>query len=211
MTINFLNTTDVAKLLNITRDQVVNLIHSGLLVSRQIGSRGDYIIHPVDYARANYIRNVQKLEQSSLKPDFVWVWHACEFLLEAIRASEFKPQIVVGIAHGGIIPSLISAKLRFPLVYFKTIHYDCYTQLSTVTFVDPTFDFQDVATLIVDDLVDTGETISVVHEYIHNVGVSYENLRTAVLHKKLSSVFIPDWYVDIISDWVDYPWEDVDA
>ncbi len=61
--------------------------------------------------------------------------------------------------------------------------------------------------LVVDDLCDTGDTMNFLKEsYLLNKA---ESVKTAVLIKKPTSTFNPDYYVlDNVNDWCVFPWED---
>ncbi len=60
--------------------------------------------------------------------------------------------------------------------------------------------------LVVDEVVDTGATLSKVLRLVRDLGAS--KVRTAVLHYKLTSSVRPDYYVEEIREWVwiFYPW-----
>jgi hypothetical protein len=145
--------------------------------------------------------------QDPLRPDITWVQSGCRLLAEYIEQSEFNPECIVGIAFGGILPaSFLSVFLRKPLCVFRVVHYNGRTRLPEPVIETGLESFPDVATLVVDDLVDSGETMKVVQDYLGSHGVT--NVRFATLHRKPSSAFIPDWYVRDIIGWVHYPWED---
>ena len=86
---------------------------------------------------------------------------------------------VTGLQRGGLIPAvLISHKLNIP--YVDSIHPN---------------------TLVVDDICDTGETLSFVLE-----------APTAVLHYKPTAKLKPTFYAEEVgNDWIVYPWERKDS
>ncbi len=61
-------------------------------------------------------------------------------------------------------------------------------------------------TLVVDEVVDTGATMSKVVRLVKDLGAS--EVKTAVLHYKATSSLIPDFYVEKVEKWVwiFYPW-----
>ena len=87
---------------------------------------------------------------------------------------------VTGVERGGLIPAvMISHKLNIPYVY--SIHPN---------------------TLVVDDICDTGETLSLI------LGGVY----TAVLHYKSTAKHKPTFYGQEVGDeWIVYPWERKDS
>lgn len=60
--------------------------------------------------------------------------------------------------------------------------------------------------LIIDEVVDTGTTMSRIVRLVNSLGAS--KTKTAVLHYKTSSSFVPDYYVERVERWVwiYYPW-----
>ncbi|MEM0026077.1 MAG: phosphoribosyltransferase [Zestosphaera sp.] len=60
--------------------------------------------------------------------------------------------------------------------------------------------------LIVDEVVDTGTTMSRIVRLVNGLGAL--KVKTAVLHYKTSSSFVPDYYVERVEKWVwiYYPW-----
>jgi len=141
-----------------------------------------------------------------LKPDIVWVERACRYLTDCVQRSDFDPQQVVGIAFGGILPAaFLSVFLQKPFRVLRISHYEGQVRLPSPTVVEEYGSIPDVETLVVDDIADSGETLDEARSYLHSRGIS--GVRFATLHKKPSSSFIPDWYVDVVDGWALYPWE----
>lgn len=65
--------------------------------------------------------------------------------------------------------------------------------------------------LIVDDLVDSGETFEIVYEAFENTGRTDINLISAVLYQNLKVDFIADYcgYSEHKEHWLVFPWDDV--
>ncbi len=63
--------------------------------------------------------------------------------------------------------------------------------------------------LLVDDMVDSGHTLAVVHRTLPERWPHITVCRTAVLWWKACSVFKPDYYVDMLPDnpWIHQPFE----
>lgn len=61
--------------------------------------------------------------------------------------------------------------------------------------------------LLIDDLVDSGDTLSVAKNEIESWAPL--KLFTAVIYKKSSSTFQPDFYIELkpADKWIDFPWE----
>jgi hypoxanthine phosphoribosyltransferase len=107
-------------------------------------------------------------------------------LAKEIEASPVPPNYITGLQRGGLIPAvMLSHKLNIPFVRES--------MLRSLPAVD---------ILVVDDIADTGETLS-----------QYRIYSTAVLHYKLQSEHIPTFFAAEIADtdWIVYPWEREDS
>lgn len=206
--IRFQSTHEAARGLGISEDRVLQLARTRRLATRKLGgSHGDYLFHPVDVARLHLIRDLARQPQDSLKPDIVWVEKASRYLAACVQQSDFDPQQVVGIAFGGIIPaSFLSVFLQKPFQVLRISHYNGQVRLPSL-IVEEYGSIPDVDTLVIDDITDTGETFEEAQSYLYSHGVS--NVRFAALHRKPSSSFVPDWYVDVADGWIVYPWEEL--
>jgi len=60
--------------------------------------------------------------------------------------------------------------------------------------------------LIADDVTDTGDSLKLVVEYVKSLGAA--EVRTATMHHKTASPFVPDFYGELMREWrwVVYPW-----
>jgi hypothetical protein len=67
--------------------------------------------------------------------------------------------------------------------------------------------------LLVDDLVDSGQTLSRVIEHLKQRFPALTEVRTAVLWYKAVSTFKPDYYVQYLptSPWIHQPFEEYDS
>ena len=59
--------------------------------------------------------------------------------------------------------------------------------------------------LLVDEVADTGDTLKHAVEHVKELGV--EEVRSAVLHYKPTSIVKPDYYMVETTSWTVYPWE----
>lgn len=107
-------------------------------------------------------------------------------LVDEIKLSNVPPLYITGLPRGGLIPAvMLSHKLNIP---FKSID-----EIKSIPRVD---------VLIVDDIADSGETLSI-----------YGGYQTAVLHYKMQSEHIPTFYAEEVNntDWIVYPFEREDS
>lgn len=130
-------------------------------------------------------------------------------LAQQVADSGFVPDVVLGIARGGLIPAgslayAIDCKNLF------TISVEFYTGVGSrldVPVMLPPFldahDLDDTAVLIVDDVADTGRTLELVADFC--AGHVRES-RTAVLYEKPQSVIRCDHVWRRTDRWINFPW-----
>lgn len=123
-------------------------------------------------------------------------------LILKIRESQFKPDCVVGVVRGGYIPSeAISRALKVPLVLVRASSYSDKSKIGSPViseFIGKPFG----KVLIVDDLVDSGETLLQVKEILKDF-----NPKTAVIWTKKDN--IADFFVKRVEPetWIEQPME----
>ncbi len=142
-----------------------------------------------------------------LKPTWTEISEMCETL--ASKVKEYKPDILVGISRGGLVPvRLLSDILDNRNVAIMKIEF--YTGIGERAkepkVTQPlTIDITGKRVLIVDDVADTGHSLMVASEYVKSKGAS--ECRIATLHFKPTSAFKPDYYLASTDAWIIYPWE----
>ncbi|MEM0457192.1 MAG: phosphoribosyltransferase [Nitrososphaerota archaeon] len=138
-------------------------------------------------------------------------WSDIEVLIDKLAeqiSSIYEPNMLIGILRGGaIVASMLSDVLDMREVY--TIGCRSYTgveERETVVIYQPLSlnSLWDKNVLIVDDVVDTGETMK--HIVQHIKGFNPRNVKTATLHIKPHTSFVPDFYVENVNAWIVYPW-----
>jgi len=124
-----------------------------------------------------------------------------------------KFDLVVGISRGGIIPALfMSHSWNIPLDIVVTSSYTKENKQSKLKIGSPSYlCFPDVIKesriLIVDELVDSGETMKAVVDLYRKKG--FKNIRTSVLFYKKNSKFDPDYFAasEDKDVWIKFPYE----
>ncbi len=94
------------------------------------------------------------------------------------------------------------------LTSFKIEHYQgAYKQHEAYVRYPLNADINGRNVLLLDDVCDSGDTFAVGAEHIQHCGKVNE-MRTAALHLKTVSKFIPDFYAGTVSEWrwLIYPW-----
>lgn len=131
-------------------------------------------------------------------------------LATSVRQSGYTADMIVAIGRGGYMPArLLSDYLGIMnLTSFKIEHYRGARKHAAAVIQYPlSAVVQDKRVLLVDDVSDSGDTFTVAVEHIMQCG-SPAQIRTAVLHHKITSRFIPDYYARKIVKWrwLIYPW-----
>ena len=132
---------------------------------------------------------------------------------EAILTSGWKPTAILGIARGGLIAATILAyKLDVRNIHALQVqHYDDENSRleSGPQFVNEpqpfaTLDIRTERLLIVDDIIDTGETL----KFVRNAAVEHaEEIRVAALYVRPDQEHAADWYWKVEKEaWVVFPW-----
>jgi len=130
-------------------------------------------------------------------------------LARTILRSKFAPDIILAVSRGGFLPAvIISDFLGVDMVVsVKASHWSTSKRRFDVELLHGLpIDVEGKRVLIVDDVADTGRTLKVVSDLVRERGAA--EVRTAVVHLKSTSKFIPDYYVEEIREWywIIYPW-----
>ena len=133
-------------------------------------------------------------------------------LARMVRDSGYKPDVVVAIARGGFVPArLLCDFLRIEnLVSIQSQHWTEAAKVAEKAIIKFPYDLDLTGrkVLIVDDIVDTGESLMLARDYVLRKWRPGE-VRIAVL-QWISPVakLKPDYYVVEVTEWLwfQYPW-----
>jgi hypoxanthine phosphoribosyltransferase len=130
-----------------------------------------------------------------------------EALAEKVRSGGRKFDLVIGVARGGIpVAMVVSDHLGVKIDFINVKSYNGIAQrgspriLSTVTE-----NIRGKKVLVVDDLVDQGDTMETIEQHLFEQGPTL--VETAVLFKKPWCMMEPDYYLEIVDRWVVFPFE----
>lgn len=130
-------------------------------------------------------------------------------LARAVRASGFRPDIVVAIGRGGYVPArLVCDCLHMErMTGIKVEHYTATRKQAEVVIRYPlNADVVGLDVLVVDDVNDSGDTLAAVLDYLR--AFSTRAVRTAVLHEKAVTRLHADYVGKHLKAWrwYVYPW-----
>jgi hypoxanthine phosphoribosyltransferase len=136
----------------------------------------------------------------------------CSAVAEKVVNSDFRPDVVVGMARGGWVPSrLICDELVVKqLLSVKTQHWGltATSDGQAVLSSGISENLQGRRVLIVDDITDTGESIRLAFEHVKSLGPAETKCAT-MLHINHSK-FVPDYYAREVNAaewiWFVFPW-----
>jgi len=126
-------------------------------------------------------------------------------LAHTIKNANYKPDIILGISRGGLIPAtILSHILKVKrLSSIQVEHYDDEGNELNVKILSNSNDFiQFDNILVVDDVADSGKTLKVVKDMLET-----KNVKLAVVYYKPWSNIVPDFYVRTTKNWIIFPWE----
>lgn len=132
-------------------------------------------------------------------------------LSHKILESGYKPDILIGIARGGLVPARMVCDflLHNEVLSIRTEHWTTASKLekARIKFSLPEeADIFGKKILVVDDVADTGDSFSVILEYLKEK--KPDEIRTAALHYKITSHIVPDYWGEKLEEWnwIIYPW-----
>ncbi len=129
-----------------------------------------------------------------------------------IRGSGWKPQVIVAVARGGYVPARLLADF-LDVTNMLSVQSQHWTEAAkaeerAILKYPYKVDLQGEDVLVVDDIVDTGETLRLARDYVRD-NWNPGTVKTAAL-QWISSVakFKPDYYLIEVKDWTwfQYPW-----
>lgn len=138
--------------------------------------------------------------------------HIITILKTKLDELNVKPDLVIGIGRGGLVPAVYTAyHFDVDLTNMGLTSYTGQQQLNEIKIRQgPTINHCNHNNiLIVDDINDTGNTFQFVSDYLTNtIGMPVENLTFLSIFGKRSSKFksVVCEYIDE-DNWICFPWE----
>lgn len=146
-----------------------------------------------------------------------------ETSIDSLIQDKWKPDVVVGVLRGGIIPAVhISHYFNIPLVPLEWSTRDAVVGKEIPSELNG-YLFSDSNILIVDDICDSGLTLKEIYDELKEsyfneklTNTDLKNVKSLVLHyNEGQDVFTPDYYINVLNKakknvWLVYPWEKTD-
>ncbi len=137
-----------------------------------------------------------------------WAMH----LADIIKRDGFKPDLIVAVARGGYVPARLLCDFLGVenLASIQSQHWTEAAKVEEKAIIKFAYDIDasNLNVLVVDDIVDTGETLLLARDYIKTHWNPRE-VKTAAL-QWISPVakFKPDYYYLEVKEWIwfQYPW-----
>jgi len=131
--------------------------------------------------------------------------------LSMLIKKNYKPEIIIGIIRGGLIPSrLLSDYLN--VKFITTIRTEFYNKMERdengpeiTQSLPKEVKIENKRVLLVDDVSDSGYSLKCAVDYLNNLNP--KEIKTATLHLKPDSKFKPNYYIEETNKWIIYPWE----
>jgi hypoxanthine phosphoribosyltransferase len=134
----------------------------------------------------------------------------CYRLASTLLDAGEDPDVIVAVSRGGLIPARIVSDVLGvdELVVLRSKFWGVGGRMYSEPRIErhERLDLAGKSVLVVDEVTDTGATLSKVTRLVRDLGATV--VKTAVLHYKATSSFTPDYYVEKLERWawIFYPW-----
>jgi xanthine phosphoribosyltransferase len=130
----------------------------------------------------------------------------CKALLPQLKI--YDPDTIVPIARGGLtLGHILSEAMDIRDVYvINSIHYDNTKKLDSFEIFNIPNLPKAKKVLIVDDIVDSGETMVEVLKILKQKYPSVA-FKVITIYYKTTAIFKPDFYAKEANSWIDFFWE----
>ena len=144
-------------------------------------------------------------------------WNDVEDLVddleEQINKANKKYDFIIGINHGGLVPSVMLSHRLGATHGVHTVHsYEGTDKRDVkadlyISMIGHIKSHSKI--LLVDDIADSGDSLAASLSGIKKVDPDIKDVDTLTLHYKTKSVLKPSYFAKKIDDdlWIEYPWE----
>jgi len=140
-------------------------------------------------------------------------WKEIEQLCRELaqKISSYKPDLIIALSRGGIVPARLISDLLIikDIITIKVNHWGITAtkdKTAEISYALP-IDLSEKKVLVVDDITDTGESLSLAKKYIIE-NMKPKELKTATLYHIDHSSIVPDFFARELkaSDWTWFVW-----
>jgi hypoxanthine phosphoribosyltransferase len=140
-------------------------------------------------------------------------WKEIEELCRELaqKISNYKPDLIIALSRGGIVPARLISDLLIikDIITIKVNHWGITAtkdKTAEISYALP-IDLSEKKVLVVDDITDTGESLSLAKKYIIE-NMKPKELKTATLYHIDHSSIVPDFFARELkaSDWTWFVW-----
>ncbi|WP_411709118.1 phosphoribosyltransferase [Corynebacterium sp. LaCa116] len=134
---------------------------------------------------------------------------ASRYLSQQIVESGWFPDLIVGVARGGLIPAG-AIGYAIGVKEMGAINVEFYTDIGQTLpepiLLNPQLDtdsLQDKKVLVVDDVADSGKTLDLVVNLLEQTA---SEVKSAVIYTKPTTIFEPDFSWKKTDQWINFAW-----
>jgi len=140
-------------------------------------------------------------------------WKEIEQLCRELaqKISNYKPDLIIALSRGGIVPARLISDLLVikDIITIKVNHWGITAtkdKTAEISYAVP-INLSEKKVLVVDDITDTGESLSLAKKYIIE-NMKPKELKTATLYHIDHSSIVPDFFARELkaSDWTWFVW-----
>lgn len=142
-------------------------------------------------------------------PSWIQIYDMMLNQAQKIRGDGYKPDVIVGIAKGGLVPSRILADLLetrdFAVITIE--YYVGINQKAQEPILKQCLHTQLTGkrVLLVDDVSDCGRSLQVAKKHLEEQCA--REIRIATIYCKPGTITRPDYFERETSSWIVFPWE----
>lgn len=130
-------------------------------------------------------------------------WNEFESEIQHLNAKiDFKPDYIVGIVRGGLIPSRMLSKLmKIKAMFCINIEK---RDNERIVSSNVEFSLKDKKILLIEDMLETGKSLLVAKKWLEEKGAE---VKTACLYTMPISECEPNFYLREINEVIQFPWD----
>lgn len=133
-------------------------------------------------------------------------WNVAAWEVQRLaKKIDYKPDLIIGLARGGIVPALIlSHELKVPNMSIIKMERKGNERK---ILADVVADVKNKHLLLVEDMLETGKSILVGKHYFESLGAK---VKTACLYIMPHTEIKPDYFLGTVTEVAKFPWENGD-